>query len=148
VVEINSGAPATASGELVIAASREVVWDVISDIGAWPSWNPDVKTSRLEGPLAVGSVFRWKAGGASLTSTLRVVDAPRELSWSGRTMGIRAIHIFRLESSDGGTLARSEESWEGFVPTLLKGYSCRTLDRGIRSVLRLLKDEAERRAGA
>ena len=147
-MEINSGAPATASGELVIAASREVVWDVISDIGAWPSWNSDVKTSRLEGPLAVGSVFRWKAGGASLTSTLRVVDAPRELSWSGRTMGIRAIHIFRLESSDGGTLARSEESWEGFVPTLLKGYSRRTLDRGIRSVLRLLKDETERRAGA
>ena len=147
-MEINSGAPATASGELVIAASREVVWDVISDIGAWPSWNSDVKTSRLEGPLAVGSVFRWKAGGASLTSTLRVVDAPRELSWSGRTMGIRAIHIFRLESSDGGTLARSEESWAGFVPTLLRGYSRRTLDRGIRSVLRLLKDEAERRAGA
>jgi len=45
----------------------------------------------LEGPLAIGSVFRWKAGGASLTSTLRVVDPPRELSWSGRTTGIRAI---------------------------------------------------------
>ncbi|MGH2740592.1 MAG: SRPBCC family protein [Actinomycetota bacterium] len=147
-MEINSGAPATASGELDIAASLEVVWDVISDIGAWPFWNPDVKSARLEGPLAVSSVFRWKAGRASLTSRLRVVDPPSELSWSGRTMGIRAIHIFRFEPSDGGTLARSEESWEGFVPTLLKGYSRRTLDRGIRSVLRLLKDEAERRAGA
>jgi uncharacterized protein YndB with AHSA1/START domain len=148
VVEINRSAPAVASGELDIAASREVVWDVISDIGAWPSWNPDVRTSRLEGPLAIGSVFRWKAGGAWLTSTLRVVDPPRELSWSGRTMGIRAIHTFRFEPSDGGTLARSEESWEGLVPALLRGYSRRMLDRGIRSVLRLLKDEAERRAGA
>jgi len=146
VVEINWGAPATASGELDIAASREVVWDVISEIGAWPSWNPEVKTARLEGPLAVGSVFRWNAGGASLTSTLRAVDPPRELSWFGRTMGIRAIHIFRLQPSDGGTLARSEESWEGLVPTLLRGYSRRTLDRRIRSVLRLLK--AERPAGA
>lgn len=146
-MEIDRTAPATATGELDIAASPEVVWDVISDIEAWPSWNPDVKTARLEGPLAVGSLFRWKAGGASLTSTLRVVDPPRELSWSGRTRGIRAIHIFRFEPSDVGTLARSEESWDGLVPTLLRGYSRRTLDRGIRSVLRLLKDEAERRAG-
>lgn len=146
-MEIDRSAPATATGELVIAASPEVVWDVISDIEAWPSWNPDVKTATLDGPLAVGSVFRWRAGGASLTSTLREVDPPRELSWSGRAMGIRAIHIFRFEPSDGGTLARSEESWAGLVPTLLRGYSRRTLDRGIRSVLRLLKDEAERRAG-
>lgn len=108
MVEINRSAPAVARGELHIAASREVVWDVISDIGAWPSWNPDVKTSRLEGPLAVGSVFRWRAGGASINSTLRVVDPPHELSWSGRMMGIRAIHIFRFDPSDGGTLARSE----------------------------------------
>jgi hypothetical protein len=148
VVEINRSAPATASGELDIAASAEVVWDVISDIGAWPSWNPDVKNARLEGPLAVGSVFQWRAGGASLTSTLRVVDPPRELSWSGRKMGIRAIHVFRFEPNDGGTFARSEESWEGLVPTFLRGYSRRTLDRGIRGVLRLLKEEAERRAGA
>jgi uncharacterized protein YndB with AHSA1/START domain len=146
-MEIDRSAPATATGELVIAASPEVVWDVISDIEAWPSWNPDVKTATLDGPLAVGSVFRWRAGGASLTSTLRVVDPPRELSWSGRAMGIRAIHIFRFEPSDGGTLGRSEESWAGLVPTLFRGYSRRTLDRGIRSVLRLLKDEAERRAG-
>lgn len=146
-MEIDRSAPAISTGELVIAASPEVVWDVISDIEAWPSWNPDVKTATLDGPLAVGSVFRWRAGGASLTSTLRVVDPPRELSWSGRAMGIRAIHIFRFEPSDGSTLARSEESWAGLVPTLFRGYSRRTLDRGIRSVLRLLKDEAERRAG-
>lgn len=146
-MEIDRSAPATAAGELDIAASPEVVWDVISNIEAWPSWNPDVKTATLQGPLAVGSVFRWRAGGVSLTSTLGAVDPPRELSWSGRAMGIRAIHTFRFEPNDGGTLARSEESWAGLVPTLLRGYSRRTLDRGIRSVLRLLKDEAERRAG-
>lgn len=146
-MEIDRSAAAIAAGELDIAASPEVVWDVISNIEAWPSWNPDVKTATLEGPLAVGSVFRWRAGGVSLISTLRTVDPPRELSWSGRAMGIRAIHTFRFEPSDGGTLARSEESWAGLVPTLLRGYSRRTLDRGIRNVLRLLKDEAERRAG-
>lgn len=61
-------------------------------------------------------------------------------------MGIRAVHVFRFQASDGGTLARSEESWEGLLASLLKGYSRKTLDKGIRSVLGHLKTEAERRA--
>jgi hypothetical protein len=54
--------------------------------------------------------------------------------------------VFRFQPSEDGTLARSEESWEGLMARLLKGYSRRTLDRGIRSVLSRLKVEAERRA--
>jgi hypothetical protein len=77
-----------------------------------------------------------------------VVDPPHQLAWMGTTMGIRAVHVFRLQPSEDGTLARSEESWEGLPARLLKGYSRRTLDQGIRSVLSYLKAEAERRAAA
>jgi hypothetical protein len=42
-------------------------------------------------------------------------------------------------------VARSEESWAGLLPTLLKGYSRGALDKGIRNVLGHLKTEAERR---
>ena len=45
-----------------------------------------------------------------------------------------------------GTRARSEESWDGLLPRLLKGYSRKTLDRGIRNILGHLKTEAERRS--
>ena len=145
MMEINRNAPATADGELRIDADPETVFDVISGIDRWPSWNPDVKSVRVEGPVQPGTVFRWKAGPSSLTSTLRVVDPPRELAWTGTTMGIKAVHVFRFQASDGATLARSEESWAGLLASLLKGYSRRTLDKGIRSVLEHLKSEAERR---
>lgn len=144
-MEINRNAPATADGELRIDADPETVFEVISGIDRWPSWNPDVKSARVEGPVQPGTVFRWKAGPSSLTSTLRVVDPPREIAWTGTTMGIKAVHVFRFQASDGGTMARSEESWEGLIARLLKGYSRRTLDKGIRSVLAHLKTEAERR---
>ena len=121
------------------------VFSVISAIDQWPSWNPDVKSVRVEGPVRTGTVFRWKAGPSSLVSTLQVVDPPQEIAWTGTTMGIKAVHVFRFQATDGGTLARSEESWEGLLPRLLKGYSRRTLDKGIRSVLAHLKAEAERR---
>ena len=122
------------------------MFSVISAIDQWPSWNPDVRSVSLEGPVQPGTVFRWKAGPSSLTSTLQVVDPPREIAWTGTTMGIRAVHVFRFQASDVGTLARSEESWEGLLPRLLKGYSRRTLDKGIQSFLEHLKTEAERRA--
>ena len=83
---------------------------------------------------------------ASLVSTLQVVDRPREIAWTGVTMGIKAVHVFRFEPSDRGTLARSEESWRGVLPSFLRGYSRRTLSRGINNVLTALKSEAERRA--
>jgi hypothetical protein len=124
------------------------VFAVISAIDQWPSWNPDVKSVTLQGPLQPGTVFRWKSGLSSLTSTVQVVDPPRELTWTGTTMGIKAVHVFRFRANGGGTLARSEESWEGLLASLLKGYSRKTLDKGIRSVLSHLKVEAERRTAA
>ena len=145
-MEINRNAPATAKGELQIDADPQTVFSVISAIDRWPSWNPDVKAVSVEGPVQPGTVFRWKAGPSTLTSTLQVVDRPRELAWTGTTMGIKAVHVFRFQPSDGKTLAQSEESWEGLIASLLKSYSRKTLDKGIRSILSHLKTEAERRA--
>jgi hypothetical protein len=53
-----------------------------------------------------------------------VVDPPSEIAWTGTTMGIRAVHVFRFQASAGGTLARSEESWRGCCPACsdLAGY--------------------------
>jgi uncharacterized protein YndB with AHSA1/START domain len=147
-VDIDRSAPAIAEGEIQIATPPETVWEVISDIAAWPSWNPDVKSMRLEGSVAPASSFRWKAGSSSLVSTLKVVDPPREIAWTGVTMGIHAVHVFRSERSNGGTRAHSEESFRGLIPTVLRGYSRRVLQRGIDRILALLKSEVERRASA
>ena len=145
-MELNRNAPATTEGELRIAADPQRVFAEISAIDQWPSWNPDVKSVQLQGPVQPGTVFRWKTGPSSLTSTLQVVDPPREIAWTETTMGIKAVHVFRFQANDRGTLARSEESWEGLLPSLLNGYSRRTLDKGIRGVFAHLKTEAERRA--
>ena len=130
-MEIDRSAPAIGEGEIHVTAPPETVWDVIADIDGWPQWpqwNTDVKSTKVAGPVAVGSVFRWKSGASSLTSTFQIVDRPNEIAWTGTTMGIKAIHVFRLRSEIGGTLVRSEESWEGFIASLLKGYSRKAMD--------------------
>ena len=144
-MEIDRTAPAIAEGEIQIDAPIDTVWSVISRLSAWPTWNHDVKSMAVEGALEPGTVFRWKSGSASLLSTLATVDPPREIGWTGVSMGIHAVHVFHFEPFEGGTRARSAESFRGSIPSALKGYSRKILQRGIDGILASLKTEAERR---
>jgi uncharacterized protein YndB with AHSA1/START domain len=147
-VDIDSSAPAIASSEIEVQASPAVVWRVLADIAAWPSWNPDVKSVEIDGPLDPGTTFRWKAGPGTITSTLREVDPPRRIVWTGKTLGIRAIHVYELEPRDDVTLVRSAESWDGLVVRLLRRWMSKTLAESTAAGLEHLKREGERQAGA
>src|SRR4030081_271783 len=41
------------------------VWQIWSDVNTWPEWNPDMKESRLDGPLKAGQtgVIHTRSGG-------------------------------------------------------------------------------------
>ena len=36
------------------SAAPAAVWRVWSDVNSWPEWNPDMKASRLDGPIKLG----------------------------------------------------------------------------------------------
>jgi uncharacterized protein YndB with AHSA1/START domain len=50
---------------LETTASPAEVWRVWSDINQWPEWNPDMKESRLDGPLKLGAtgMINTRSGG-------------------------------------------------------------------------------------
>jgi uncharacterized protein YndB with AHSA1/START domain len=145
-VEIDSSASAIASGEIDVHASPAAVWRVLTDFAAWPSWNPDVKSVEIDGPLDPGTTFRWRAGPGTITSTLREVDPPRRIVWTGETLGITAIHVYELEPRDDVTLVRSAESWDGLVVRLLRRRMSKTLAETTAAGLEHLKRQAERQA--
>lgn len=140
----NRSAAAPAS-EIQIAAGADVVWEVLTAIDSWPSWNPLVNSAILEGGLLEGSTFRWKAGPGTINSTIKRVEPASGIAWTGRTMGIRAFHVWRLEPRDGGTFVRTEESYDGLVARLFRRWVQRALDDGLEQGLVHLKAEAERR---
>jgi uncharacterized protein YndB with AHSA1/START domain len=145
---IDEGAPVFAAAELEIAAPAETVWDVLTAIERWPTWNPDVRQVWLEGAVAEGSVFRWKAGPGTITSTVEHLDRPRLIAWTGKTFGVSAIHVWRLEQRDDTTLVRTEESYEGLVASVLRRPLRKALETALTNGLRSLKVEAERRTAA
>jgi len=46
-------------------ASPDRVWRVWSDVNHWPEWNPDMKESRINGPLKLGAtgMIDTRSGG-------------------------------------------------------------------------------------
>jgi hypothetical protein len=105
---------------------------------------PDVRSVSIEGPVVQGETFRWKAGAATITSTVTHVDRPRLIAWTGTTLGIRAIHVWCLEDHGGRTNVRTEESYEGVVARMLRRSLQKTLDTALTDGVRHLRAEAER----
>jgi carbon monoxide dehydrogenase subunit G len=145
VAEIDRHAPVAGSSEIEIAAAPEVAWEVLTAIDRWPTWNPAVKSVSWEGPIGVGSRFRWKAGPGTITSTIKDLEPPRRIAWTGTSFGINAIHVHTFEPRDGGTLVSTEESYNGFVARLFRRRLQKILDSALRDELQNLKAEAERR---
>lgn len=142
-------APLSAAAEAEIAAPVETTWDVLTDIERWPDWNPDVKSVELEGELRPGSVFRWKAGPGTVTSTIERLERPNLIAWTGTTLGgLRAHHVWHLEERNGKTHVRTTESFLGLLARILRRPLRKTLERSLGDGVRHLKAEAERQAGA
>jgi hypothetical protein len=142
-VEVDKAAPVVAATEIEIAAGPEAVWDVLTDFGRWPTWNSDVKSISFGGEVSEGAEFRWKAGPGTITSTIRRVERPRLIGWTGKTLGTNAVHVYRLEPRDGKTLVRTEESFSGLVARLARGPLQRMLKRSLDTGLERLKARVE-----
>ena len=142
-MDVKRDAPVLAAGEIEIASEPEAVWDVLTDFAAWPRWNPDVKSMAFEGGLAEGAEFRWKAGPGTITSTIRRVEPPLLIGWTGKTLGMSAVHVYRLERRDGGTLVTTEESFDGPIARLARRPLRRMLAASLEGGLRALKTRVE-----
>jgi uncharacterized protein YndB with AHSA1/START domain len=130
-VHIDESAPVTAAGTIAIAAAPELVWDLLADITRWPEWCADIDSASLPGPVAHGEVFRWKAGPAKLVFTIQTADRPVEIGWTGRTLGLNAVHVWRLERDGDTTTAHTEESWGGLPARLMP----RTMRKSLQKTL-------------
>ncbi len=143
-MDVNRTAPVIAEAETEIAAPRERVWARLVDVEGWPEWNHEVKKVKLEGGLQVGSVFRWKAGPGTITSTFQAVDPPRHVAWTGTTLSLKAVHTWTLDPTETGTRVLTAESFEGAAARLLNRVFQSMLQTQLEKGLQALKDDLER----
>lgn len=135
--------------EIEIDAAPATVWTVLTDLAAYPEWNPFITSS--SGTLATGArlVNRLEPpGGRPLTfePTITEVDEGRVLEWLGR-LGLPGVfdgrHRFELVPRGSGTRLVQSESFSGVLVPLLRRSLDTATAAGFRAMNVALKTRAE-----
>lgn len=135
--------------EIIIDATPEQVWAVLTDFAAYPDWSTLI--SQISGPLEVGrrlTVRLQPPSGRGITfkPTVQAADPGRHFGWLGRLImpGVfDGAHEFVLTPAAGGrTHLLQRETFTGVLVALLGG----TLDQtsiGFDQFNQALKARAE-----
>jgi hypothetical protein len=105
-----------------IKASKEAVWDVLTDFANYEEWNP---VMRIEGTPEVGTkLIVQMTGGMSFKPEVLAATPGEELRWLGK-LGLRGIaageHFFVLTPNDDGTTRLNHgEIYSGALVALTK----------------------------
>ena len=129
-----------------IEAPVSTVWRVLTDVEAYPEWNPEVL---LHTPPAPGRRVRMtvRLFGRALTVPVRMlaVEPERELCWRGGPRGLMTgTHYFRLEpDGDAATRVTHGERFEGLAVPLLWPFLRRELHAFYERINAVLKSRCE-----
>lgn len=145
-MSINEDAPVITRDQIIINAPLQLVWDIQTDVQAWPQWQPDVDSAKSSGPLLIGSSFRWQTAGLNITSTVTAIEPLGRIEWGGPGNGITAVHVWTFVQTAVGVLVKTEESWEGEPIDAAIEQMQAALDDSLSQWLRNLKDRAEQTA--
>lgn len=141
---INHSAPVVCKKRIFIQAPVNKVWSMLTDIDHWADWQKDITKSKLHVTLQPGSTFDWKSNGVTIHSTIKIVEINHEIGWTGKSMGLYAIHNWMLRESNGQTEVIVEESMQGLLASLFSNMFNKNLERGLTNWLDFLKKECEK----
>lgn len=142
---INPDAPVKCTKSIEIKAPAEKVWKTLTDINQWSAWQTEIHKPQINGALQPLTTFDWTTGGVRIHSTLHTVEPYTHFGWTGKTLGMYAIHNWTLNATHNGTIVQVDESMEGFLTRLFKKSFNQNLEKGMVKWLDLLKAECEKK---
>jgi len=120
--QINENANIRDSHSTIINASIETVWDILIDFNSWSSWNPQITKVVMEGIPEEEKDFQWNFGGTTFKSQVQAVNDKKLLSWSGKSLWIKGIYVWQLESDENQTIVTLSTSMQGSFITLVNSH--------------------------
>ena len=127
------------------AASPADVWRVWSDVDHWPEWNPDMKESRLDGPLELGTtgMIHTRSGGKHDVVVTHYQDGSsfelESTAMPGTKMAIRAT----ITPADGGSRITQGFEPRGLLAPIVGPMMGGTILKTFNEVLGGLKEKVE-----
>ncbi len=124
------------STQILIRATPQRVWNVLTDFEAYPQWNPFIRSVR--GPVAPGKVIRVElqqpgSGIMTMKPEVLVFEEPRAFRWIGHLL-FRGLfdgeHRFDIrDNGDGSSTFIQSERFAGIlVPLFNRMLDTKTLE--------------------
>jgi uncharacterized protein YndB with AHSA1/START domain len=126
-------------------ASPARVWQIWSDVNTWPEWNPDMKESRLDGPLKAGAsgMIDTRSGGKHDVVVTQFEDGRTfELESTAMPATKMAIRATVTPTANGARIAQAFEA-RGLLAPLVGPMMSGTILKTFNSVLEGLRQKAE-----
>lgn len=139
------------STEIVINATPQKVWAILTDFDNYPRWNPFIKS--ISGPAVVGKTITARieppeAQGMTFQPKVLVFEANKEFRWRGKLFipGLfDGEHFFQLtDNGDGTTTFRQSELFYGILVPLFKKMLDTNTINGFKQMNQKLKEVAEK----
>lgn len=134
--------------EVIIHASPEKVWAILSNFEQYPQWNPFIKS--ITGEVKVGNKIKvtiQPAESKPMTFKPKVLtfEANKQLSWVGHLLftGLfDGLHKFELfDNGDGTTTFKQSESFSGILVGLLNLENTKKGFEAMNATLKQLSEQ-------
>ena len=140
--------------EVKIAAPIEAVWETLTDLAAYPDWNPFIVSA--QGRVRVGERLTNRmqppgGRGITFTPTVTVVEPAATFEWLGH-LGLPGVfdgrHRFELApSGDGGTAVTHSEQFDGILVRFMRSWLDTATMAGLVAMNDALKARVEAAVG-
>lgn len=136
--------------EILIHATPEKVWAILTNFNNYPNWNPFIKS--IKGDVKTGNKIAARieppdANGMTFKPTVLSFETNKELSWIGHLLFTGLFdgeHHFRLiDNKNGTTTFIQSEKFNGILVPLFKKQLDDNTKRGFEAMNKKLKEMAE-----
>jgi len=140
----------TIETEIVIDATPDEVWAVLTDFSSYPAWNPFIR--EISGELRIGAPLKVSlALPGSKPMLIRPVLREASRAWELRWMGslwlgglFEGEHAFRIgHEAPRRVRFRQSETFHGILVPLLPDSLYRKIREGFEEMNRALKERVE-----
>jgi hypothetical protein len=141
---INHNAPVVVRKRIIIEKQKDKVWEVLTDIYNWPEWQTDIWKVYITNVVNKDNSFVWLNGFSLIKSYIHTSDKPNLLGWSNESLGIYAIHNWKLFELNGKTEVIVEKSMDGFFAQYFTEFFQKKIAKTLENWLVFLKTECEK----
>ena len=98
----------------LIHAVPETVFDALSKLSAWNTWQSDVRVLTSENRLYEGCEFKYSDSGIVINSVVTEYQPFQTVAWKSRSLWLTAEVRFTLTNEHGNTFVEFEQAIYGF----------------------------------